>query len=70
MSEDEHKCHCSHVIVIQTKLTIAQWFIGVFGTAVIVLVISQIGQLVNLRIRTDPPPSSASEKLFLDRVGH
>lgn len=71
MSDDtEHKCHCSHVVVIQTKVTIAQWLIGIAGAAAIGALITSVGNLFSLHIRTDPPPASSAERTFPDRVGH
>ncbi len=68
MSDEEHsKCHCSHVVVIQTKLTVAQWFIGVLAVALVSLLISQVGSLVSLRVRSDAIGRSG-ERLGSDRI--
>lgn len=70
MTDEIHACHCAHVVVIQTKVTIAQWFIAALLVAVLGVGGTMVGQLFHLRISSDPPPPNASEKLFLDRVGH
>lgn len=70
VSDEKHDCHCAHVIVIQTKITIAQWLLGVLGVAIIGLIIGQVGQLVSLRVRGESVQPSSSERMFLDRVSH
>lgn len=64
---DEHECHCAHVVVIQTKITIAQWVLGVFGAALIGLLISQVGSLISLRVKSDPI-GRPGERLGSDRI--
>lgn len=67
MSDDTHECHCAHVVVIQTKLTIAQWLLGVLGAAFVGLLISQVGSLISLRVRAEPVPRSG-DRLGSDRI--
>lgn len=67
MSEDEHKCHCGHVVVIQTKLSIAQWFIGFALLAAVGGLMSSVGNLFSLRIKSEAVGRSG-ERLAPDRV--
>lgn len=67
MSDDEHKCHCNHVVVIQTKLGIAQAFIGIATTAAIIGLLASVGNLFSLRIKSDAVGRSG-ERLAPDRV--
>lgn len=67
MSDENHECHCAHVVVIQTKLTVAQWFIGVLAVAFVSLLVSQVGSLISLRVRAEPVARSG-DRLGADRV--
>ena len=67
MSHDEDKCHCSHVVVIQTKVTLAQWFLGIIAAAAIAALIASVGSLFSLHIKSEPVGRSG-ERLAPDRV--
>ena len=69
MSEDaEHKCHCAHVVVIQTKVAIVQWILGFCIVGVFTALISMAAQFASRRLNWEAPPTGSSERLFLDRV--
>lgn len=67
VSDDDHKCHCGHVVVIQTKLGIAQWLIGIVAAAAIAGLLASVGNLFSLRIKSDAVGRSG-ERLAPDRV--
>lgn len=67
---EHEKCHCSHVVVIQTKVTMAQWLIAIVAAGVIGLFISRVGELIQIRVSTAPQSFNKSERLFEDRVEH
>jgi hypothetical protein len=67
MSDEAPKCHCSHVVVIETKMTIVAWFIAVLFAGVISVMISKVTDLVSLRIKSDPIWRSG-ERLGSDRI--
>lgn len=67
---DDHSCHCAHVVVIQTKITLVQWLMGIIAAGVVGLLISKVGDLVSLRIKNDLPPIHSGERLYQDRVEH
>lgn len=68
MSDDgEHKCHCAHVVVIQTKVSLVEKLlaiaiVGVFGVGG-----TLAAQFISNRLSWSAPPNSG-ERLFLDRV--
>lgn len=69
MSDDgDHSCHCAHVVVIQTKVATVQWLMGICIVAVVGALVATLGSFIARRVTWDAPPSSSSERLFLDRV--
>jgi hypothetical protein len=65
---DEHKCHCPHVVVVMTKLSIVEKLLAIAIVGVIGVGGTLAGQFISNRLSWRPPPESASERLFLDRV--
>lgn len=69
MSDDgEHKCHCGHVVVLQTKISMVQWFAGIAIVGVLGVAGTLAGQFISNRLSWSAPPTTAGERLFLDRV--
>ena len=69
MGEDtEHRCHCAHVVILQTKVGIVQWMLGVLGVALVGTMLTLAGQFIARRITYTDPQTNASERLFLDRI--
>lgn len=66
--DDEHRCHCAHVTIIQTKVSAVQWFLGILLVAVVALVVNKIGDLFSLRVAAAPAVSTPNDRIFLDRV--
>jgi hypothetical protein len=66
--DNDHTCHCAHVVILQTKVGIVQWMLGVLGVALVGTILTLAGQFITRRLTYADPPMSASERLFLDRI--
>lgn len=65
---DEHKCHCGHVVVLQTKISMVQWFCGIAIVGVLGVAGTLAGQFISNRLSWNAPSVTTGERLFLDRV--
>jgi len=66
---DEHPtCHCGHFIVVETKISFVEKALAIVAVGLVGLGATLAGQFISHRISWEAPPSSASERLFMDRV--
>lgn len=67
MSDEEHKCHCAHFVVIQTQFKAVSWVLGALIVAVLAVAGTLVAEFISHRMSWSEP-SRDGERLFLDRV--
>lgn len=68
MTDAEHKCHCSHVVVVVHDLKRAERLVWILIVAVVAALVHMAAGAMGSHVREAPPPSSSSERLFEDRA--
>lgn len=70
MDDEEHKCHCHHVVVVLHDFKRINWAIGLLFAASIAIMVKEAWSMERAHIRDDSPPARSGERLFQDRVEH
>lgn len=70
MNDPEHKCHCSHVVVVMHDFKRINWAIGIVFAAVLATMVHEVWAMEKSHVREDAAPGRNGERLFEDRVSH
>lgn len=68
MSEDEHKCHCSHVVILVTDHRRISWAVGLLFALLLGFAFHELTAMDRAHIRASEPMGRDGERLAPDRV--
>lgn len=68
MGDDDHTCHCAHVVVVMHDFKRINWAIALVFATVLVWITHEAISMESSHIRGDAGPGRSGERLAPDRI--